>query len=80
MMAGLRRLAVPIGIVAAVLLVLLFNPWVIIEEGVLRQALTIGFWPPAAGGQGPTANASTAQSAGPFACGDSSPETRGCVK
>ncbi len=43
-MAGLRRLAVPIGIVAAVLLVVLFNPWLVIEDGVLRQALTIGFW------------------------------------
>jgi thiosulfate dehydrogenase [quinone] large subunit len=43
-MAGLRRLAVPIGIVAAVLLVALFNPWVPIEQGTLRQALTIGFW------------------------------------
>jgi thiosulfate dehydrogenase [quinone] large subunit len=30
--------------VAAVLLVLLFNPWVAIEEGTLRQVLTIGFW------------------------------------
>ena len=43
-MTGTRRFAVPIGIVAAVLLVLLFNPWVAIEEGTLRQMLTIGFW------------------------------------
>jgi thiosulfate dehydrogenase [quinone] large subunit len=43
-MTGSRRFAVPIGILAAVLLVLLFNPWVEIEEGTLRQVLTIGFW------------------------------------
>jgi thiosulfate dehydrogenase [quinone] large subunit len=43
-MTALRRLAVPLGIVAAVLLVALFNPWVAIEEGTLRQVLTIGFW------------------------------------
>jgi thiosulfate dehydrogenase [quinone] large subunit len=43
-MTALRRLAIPLGIVAAVLLVALFNPWVVIEEGTLRQALTIGFW------------------------------------
>ena len=43
-MAELRRMAVPIGIVAAVLLILLFNPWLNIEEGILRQVLTVGFW------------------------------------
>jgi thiosulfate dehydrogenase (quinone) large subunit len=44
-MAALRRVAVPIGILAAVLLVLLFNPWVVIEEGsTLRMALTVAFW------------------------------------
>src|SRR4029079_7618678 len=43
-MAELRRMAVPIGIVAAVLLILLFNPWLNIEEGTLRQVLTVGFW------------------------------------
>jgi thiosulfate dehydrogenase (quinone) large subunit len=44
-MSALRRLAVPIGIVAAVLLALLFNPWLVIEEGTtLRTALTIAFW------------------------------------
>jgi thiosulfate dehydrogenase (quinone) large subunit len=39
-----RRLAVPLGIVAAALLVVLFNPWVEVEEGSLRQVLTIAFW------------------------------------
>ena len=43
-MTGLRKLAIPIGIVATVLLVLLFNPWVVIEEGTLRQVLTVAFW------------------------------------
>jgi thiosulfate dehydrogenase (quinone) large subunit len=43
-MAALRRMAVPIGIVAAVLLILLFNPWLNIEEGTLRQVLTVAFW------------------------------------
>lgn len=43
-MSALRQLAVPIGIVAAVLLVLLFNPWVVIDEGPLRQVLTVAFW------------------------------------
>jgi thiosulfate dehydrogenase [quinone] large subunit len=39
----LRGLAIPIGIVAAILLVLLFNPWVVIE-GDLNRILTILFW------------------------------------
>ena len=44
-MSALRRIAVPIGVLAAVLLVLLFNPWIVIEEGTaLRAALTVGFW------------------------------------
>ena len=44
-MAALRRMVVPIGIVAAALLVLLFNPWLVIEEGTaLRQVLTVAFW------------------------------------
>ena len=44
-MSALRRTAVPIGVVAAVLLVLLFNPWVVIEEGSpLRAVLTVAFW------------------------------------
>ena len=44
-MSALRRLAVPIGIVAAVLLALLFNPWLVIEEGsTARTVLTVAFW------------------------------------
>ena len=42
-MSTLRRLAIPIGIVAAILLVLLFNPWVVIE-GDLNRVLTVAFW------------------------------------
>jgi thiosulfate dehydrogenase [quinone] large subunit len=44
-MSILRGLAIPIGAVAAVLLFLLFNPWLVIEEDTaLRQILTVGFW------------------------------------
>lgn len=44
-MSMLRRMAVPIGAIAAVLLVLLFNPWVVIEEGSsLRAVVTVAFW------------------------------------
>ena len=43
-MSALRRMAVPIGIVAAVLLALLFNPWLVVEDGPLRQAITVAFW------------------------------------
>jgi thiosulfate dehydrogenase [quinone] large subunit len=42
-MSMLRGLATPLGIVAAVLLVLLFNPWVVIE-GDIRGVLTVAFW------------------------------------
>jgi hypothetical protein len=38
----LRALAVPIGVIAAVLLVLLFNPWFVIE-GDIRTVLTVSF-------------------------------------
>ena len=44
-MSVLRGLAIPIGAIAAVLLFLLFNPWLVIEDGTtLRQVLTIAFW------------------------------------
>src|SRR4029079_6969291 len=44
-MSVLRGLAIPIGVVAAVLLFLLFNPWLKIDEGTtLRQILTAAFW------------------------------------
>lgn len=42
-MASLRRIAGPIGIVSAILLVLLFNPWLILE-GTVRTVVTIAFW------------------------------------
>lgn len=42
-MAMLRGLAVPIGVIAAVLLVLLFNPWFVIE-GDIRTVVTVAFW------------------------------------
>src|SRR6188472_1679281 len=43
-MATLRGLAIPIGVIAAVLLVLLFNPWYVIDEGPIRVVLTVAFW------------------------------------
>jgi thiosulfate dehydrogenase [quinone] large subunit len=43
-MATLRGLAMPIGVIAAVLLVLLFNPWYVIDEGPIRVVLTVAFW------------------------------------
>ena len=42
-MSALRRLAVPIGIAAAVLLFLLVNPWLVID-GTVRQIVTVAFW------------------------------------
>jgi thiosulfate dehydrogenase [quinone] large subunit len=39
----LRRYALPIGAVAAVLLVWLFNPWVDVPEGI-RPIVTVAFW------------------------------------
>jgi thiosulfate dehydrogenase [quinone] large subunit len=43
-MTGSRRIAIPIGILAAALLIILFNPWVEVEEGTLREVLTVAFW------------------------------------
>jgi len=43
-MSGNRRYSVPIAIVAAVLAVVLFNPWFVLDEGTLRQVLTVAFW------------------------------------
>jgi thiosulfate dehydrogenase [quinone] large subunit len=43
-MSRLRALAVPIGAIAAILLFLLVNPWLELEDGTLRQAVTVGFW------------------------------------
>lgn len=42
-MQRLRGLAVPIGVVAAILLLLLENPWAR-PEGVIRALVTIAFW------------------------------------
>jgi thiosulfate dehydrogenase (quinone) large subunit len=42
-MATLRSLAVPIGVVAAVLLFLLVNPWIVLE-GTISQIVTVAFW------------------------------------
>ena len=43
-MTGSRRYAIPIGILAAALLIILFNPWVVVEEGTVREVLTVAFW------------------------------------
>ena len=42
-MSALRRLALPLGIAAAILLFLLVNPWLVIDSNV-RQIVTIAFW------------------------------------
>jgi thiosulfate dehydrogenase [quinone] large subunit len=42
-MSALRRLALPIGVIAAILLVILFNPWVAIDESI-RPLVTVAFW------------------------------------
>jgi thiosulfate dehydrogenase [quinone] large subunit len=42
-MSALRRLAAPIGVAAAVLLVYLVNPW-FQPDGALNQAVTVAFW------------------------------------
>ena len=42
-MTTLRSLAVPIGVVAAVLLFLLINPWITLE-GLVSQIVTVAFW------------------------------------
>ncbi len=43
-MSTLRRWAVPIGGLATILLVYLFNPWVNPPEGIVRQVVTVAFW------------------------------------
>ena len=42
-MSALRRLALPLGIAAAILLFLLVNPWVVLE-GTIRDVVTVAFW------------------------------------
>lgn len=41
---SLRTLAMPVGILAAVLLIYMENPWIAPPEGVVSQAVTVGFW------------------------------------
>ena len=42
-MSMLRRLALPMGVIAAVLLAYLYNPWVN-PDGSLAAVVTVGFW------------------------------------
>jgi thiosulfate dehydrogenase (quinone) large subunit len=42
-MSALRRLAMPLGIAAAILLFLLVNPWLVLE-GTVRDVVTVAFW------------------------------------
>ena len=39
-----RGLVTALGVIAAVLLVYLENPWIVLEEGILRQIVTVAFW------------------------------------
>jgi thiosulfate dehydrogenase [quinone] large subunit len=41
---AMRRWTVPIGVVAALLLFYLFNPWVLPPEGAVRTVVTVAFW------------------------------------
>lgn len=41
---SLRTLAMPVGIVAAVLLIYMENPWIEPPEGIVSQVVTVGFW------------------------------------
>jgi len=43
-MSSLRRLAVPIGALAALLLLYMENPWIRPPEGIVSQLVTVGFW------------------------------------
>lgn len=43
-MSTRRPWAVALGAIAAILLVYLFNPWVIPPEGTIRQVVTVAFW------------------------------------
>jgi hypothetical protein len=43
-MSTLRQWAAPIGGLAAILLIYLFNPWVNPPEGAVRQVVTVAFW------------------------------------
>jgi thiosulfate dehydrogenase [quinone] large subunit len=37
-------MAVPIGAIATILILVLVNPWFVVEEGTLRWVLTVAFW------------------------------------
>ncbi|HTE67027.1 MAG TPA: DoxX family membrane protein [Candidatus Binatia bacterium] len=37
-------MAVPIGVIATILILVLVNPWFVVEEGTLRWVLTVSFW------------------------------------
>jgi thiosulfate dehydrogenase (quinone) large subunit len=41
---NVRQIATPIGIIAAVLLFLIVNPWFELPEGIVSQAVTVAFW------------------------------------
>jgi len=43
-MSMMRGLAVPIGVIATILILVLVNPWFVVEEGTLRWVLTVSFW------------------------------------
>lgn len=43
-MSGNRTLSWTLGSVAAALLFLLVNPWIILPEGAVSQVVTVGFW------------------------------------
>jgi thiosulfate dehydrogenase [quinone] large subunit len=43
-MTALRQAAVAIGVVAAILIFLLVNPWLVIEDDTLRQVISVAFW------------------------------------
>lgn len=43
-MAGNRNIAGAVGLVAAVLLFYLVNPWIVPPAGMVSQAVTVGFW------------------------------------
>jgi thiosulfate dehydrogenase (quinone) large subunit len=43
-MSMLRGLAVPIGVIATILILVLVNPWFVVEEGTLRWVLMVAFW------------------------------------
>jgi thiosulfate dehydrogenase [quinone] large subunit len=43
-MSMLRGLAIPIAAIATILILVLVNPWFVVEEGTLRWVLTVAFW------------------------------------